>query len=110
MARNVRGWTRYTPSHSSWSDFSLKCDQATATNNGSVFQSTAPVDNYWPLHASDLRAVYGKDSSGFYKDSCVAMSQAGPLFTIGANFLDNEGNAYTVFGLRNERYRTRNFK
>jgi hypothetical protein len=108
MAHGTRGWTTYTPSVSGWANMSLKCDAFTAANNGSSYTTTPPVNNFWPLHASDLRGVYGKDGSN--KDFCVAMSPTGALFILGATFGDEFGNSYSVIGLRAERFRNSHLK
>ena len=111
MAHTKRGWSIYTsdPIPFSGVNFSLKTDATTAANNG-VSQSVAPpILNFWPLHTADLRHGYGVDAGGV-RDSCVSLGTGTPVFTLGGNFADYEGNTYTVVGLRNERFRTRDLK
>ena len=109
MPHLSRGWITYTPSVSGWANMAIKADGFTALNNGQTLYNTPPVNNFWPLHRADMRCVYGKDNTNA-KDSCVACNPAGTLFTIGATFGDEFGNSYTVYGLRNERFRTRDLK
>jgi hypothetical protein len=88
---------------------SIKASESTADNNGQTIQATPATDYFWPFHHSDLRCVYGKDSDGF-RDSCIVDDVTNALWTIGSTFDDAEGNTYTVYGRRNERYRTRDLK
>lgn len=110
MAHQARGWLVYAPTHASWASFSIKCDAQTAANNGASLAASPPLDNFWPLHHSDLRAVYGRDGSTRYTDTCIAVDPTGPLFAIGSTFHDNETNLYTTFGLKEERFRVSHFK
>ena len=109
MPHMVRGWIDYTPSTPGWATMSIKADAYTAANNGKSLTQVPAQNNFWPLKRADLRMVYGKDSTGA-RDSCVACDPAGTLFKIGATFVDEFGNSYTVYGLRQERYRTRDLK
>lgn len=110
MAHQTRGWVIYIASTSGINSCNIKADQTTATNNGATLTSTPTNMSFWPLHRNDMRAVYGVDTTGNYNDSCIALDPNGTLFSIGKNFSDNQGNQYTVNGLRTERYRTRNLK
>jgi hypothetical protein len=109
MPHSTRGWITYTPSQAGWANMSIKSDPITATNNGQTLAIVPPQNNFWPMHHSDLRCVYGKDANNV-RDSCIATDPTGTLFKIGATFIDIFGNSYTVYGLRNERYRTRDLK
>lgn len=110
MAHRTLGWITYNPSYSAFGSFSIKADQTTAGNNGVSVSSSPPFQNFWPLHRSDMRAVYGRDAAAKVNDSCVCISTANPLFALGSSFLDFFGNSYVVTGLRQERFRTRNLK
>lgn len=114
MAHAVRGWTAYTPSNTVQfgSVVQIKCDTTTVVNNpGAELNSTPLTNQFWPAHRADLRAVYGVDLTlPQYKDSCIAMLPTGALFVLGANFVDNETNLYTVNALRAEKFRIRNLK
>jgi len=109
MPHSSRGWIKYTPSVSGWGDMSIKADPYTAANNGQALTIAPPVNNFWPLHHADLRAVYGRDPGGA-RDSCVACNPTGTLYILGATFSDEFGNVYTVNGLRSERFRARDLK
>lgn len=112
MAHSQNGWMNYVSTGAPWGEaivFSLKADQQTATNNGIALFNHPPVYNFWPLHSSDLRAGYGKDSAN-HTDHCVAAGTGTPVFTLGSTFQDNKGNSYTVNSLRQERFRIRNLK
>ena len=109
MPHSTRGWIIYTPNVTGWAAMSIKADPYTAANNGQSLRSVPPNNNFWPLHRNDLRCVYGKDATNA-KDSCIATESTGTLFNIGATFNDVYGNSYTVYGLRTERYRVRDFK
>jgi len=87
----------------------IKATQQTATNNGASLTASPPVNNFWPLHHNDLRAVYGR-ASDRYKDSCIATQDDGSLFVLGATFSDEFGNSYTVSGLRQERFNVAHLK
>jgi len=111
MSHQVRGWGLYVPSTTGvyGAGVSLKMDGTTATNNGQGVLGLPPLPGaFWPGHRGDLRAVYGVN--GVYRDSCIACAPTGTLFQLGATFADNQGNSYTVNGLRAERIRFRNFK
>lgn len=109
-----RGWTIYAPSNTAQfgTSIQIKCDLVTTTNNGSGYSLTpVPGVPFWPGHRADLRCAYGVDlTNPRYKDSCIATNNVGPLYILGATFADNEGNNYTVNGLRSERFRVRNLK
>jgi hypothetical protein len=109
MPHKDNGWVDYTPSTPGWATMTIKADQYTAGNNGVSLSQTPTQNNFWPLHANDLRAVYGVDNTG-RRDSCVVLSPTSSLFNLGASFIDQFGNVYTVTGLRHERFRTRNLK
>lgn len=109
MPSITRGWCSYTPSVSGWADMSLKCDGTTASNNGAAFTTTPPVNNFWPMHRNSLRAVYGVANDGS-KDSCIALSPTGSLFALNETFQNMFGTGYTVNGLRQERFRSRELK
>ncbi len=109
MPHFQRGFIPYTPTKSGWAAMSIKADQYTAANNGATLTVSPPNDNFWPLHHGDLRAVYGLDT-GSKKDSCVATNPTGSLFVLGASFSDMFGNAYTVTGLRQERFNVAHLK
>lgn len=108
MAHSTRGWTIYNPDFVT-APMSLKCDATTASNNGTSYTNNPFYLNFWPLHPGDLRHVYGLDSTK-KTDSCVAMSRTNALFALNATFVDNEGNSYTVSGLRNERFNKSHLK
>jgi hypothetical protein len=112
MPHSTRGWTVYTSTGAPWGNgvnFSLKCDGITATNNGSAYTITAPIQNYWPLHHSDLRAGYGRDAGGA-KDSCIATNTGTQVATLGGTWQDIFGNSFTTVGIRQERFRVANLK
>ncbi len=109
------GWVQYiisTVGLNLGNPASIKVDYATAANND-TFTTLNPAAGlwFWPLHRSDMRCVYGKDSSSpVHKDSCTAIDPAGTLFKLGSTFVDLESNSYTTYGLRNERFRIRDVK
>ena len=111
MAHTKRQWSIYTsdPVPYGGVNFSVKTDATTAQNNGVTQTPTPQVLNFWPGHTADMRHGYGVDNTGV-RDSCLALGTGTQVFTIGGTFQDYEGNNYTVIGLRNERYRTRNLK
>jgi hypothetical protein len=109
MAHQTRGWVAYDPTNFGGSTFAIKADNTTAANNGTTLTPNPAVQNFWPMHRSDLRCVYGKDSSNA-RDSCIALNPTGTLFALGSTFVDSEGNSYTTYGLRSERYRVRDLK
>jgi hypothetical protein len=114
MAHQVRGWCNYIPSNSNIYNaaVAIKCDAATAANNGGAALSRAPnIQVFWPGHRSDMRAAYGVDTAApQYKDVCIALTPIGQPFNLGQSFTDSNGNVYLVNGLRAERVRLRNFK
>jgi len=100
------GWCSYTPTITLVNTpVYIKTDNQTAANNGQTAQPNPAALSFWPLHAEDLRAVYGVDALKF-KDRCTAMGSGG-LFALGQTFFDFEGNQFTVNGLRQERFRIR---
>jgi hypothetical protein len=109
MAHKTRGYIQYTPSFPGWTAMSIKVDDTTATNNGATLASAPPVNNFWPARGGDLRAVYGKDSTGA-RDHCTAVDPAGTLYALASTFVDNEGNSYTTTALRAEHIRMRDLK
>jgi hypothetical protein len=112
MAHVKNGWIIYISTGAPWGDgvqFSIKADPTTASNNGSAVVTAPPVNNFWPLHRGDMRAGYGVDSGGV-RDSCIATATFTAVFTLGQTFQDRNGNTYTVNGLRQEKFRTRDLK
>ena len=113
MAHTTRGWVNYIPSETVQygSIVSLKADSVTATNNGTSLTTTPAQYDFWPAHRSNLRYVRGIDTSApQYKDTCIALSAVGSLYTLGATFADAEGNSYNVNGLHSETFSVRNLK
>lgn len=113
MAHQSRGWLQYTSSAESpfgQVTFEIKAGAQTAINNNQIVTPAPTIANFWPSHTSDLRRVYGVESITGRRDSCVATSTGSPLYALGATFQDNEGNTYTVTGLKPEHVRTRNLK
>jgi hypothetical protein len=110
---NTRGWLNYVPSLTVQygSIVALKADDVTASNNQSSLTSFPSTYDFWPAHRSNLRYVRGVDTgSPQFKDSCIALSATGALFTLGANFSDGEDNTYQVNGLHSETFSIRNLK
>lgn len=87
----------------------LKTDLVTCANNATTALTAPTALIFWPGHYLDLRAVYGKDS-GNVKDQCTNSDPSNALFKVGATFNDYEANTYTVYGLRQERFRIRDMK
>lgn len=111
MAHQGHGWTTYTSTfYTANSQFDLKCSANTATQNASAVGAFPIHNNFWFEHRDSLRMVYGRDGNTRYTDSMVCLYIASPIASIGANFSDSNGNNYTVFGLRNERVRIREYK
>lgn len=112
MAHRTVGWVTYLPSYVAGygAAVDIKVDNQTASNNGSAVTTTPSNNRFWPGHRADMRFVYGVESSTKRKDTCVALSPSGSLFVVGSTFSDDESNSYTVIGLRQERYSTRNLK
>lgn len=112
MAHQSRGWANYTASNTGQygTICAIKCDFQTVANNASALTPAPSNNNYWPAHRSDMRAVYGADTTGRYKDICIAFLQTGSLYALGSTFADAGGNTYKTNGLRSERFRIRNLK
>lgn len=112
MAHNARGWMTYTSSNPTiyGATLSIKGDDVTAGNNFAPLLTTPAVNVYWPAHHGDLRAVYGIDTAAKVKDTCINLNSTNALYNLGASFVDQKSNSYTVNGLRAERVRFRNFK
>lgn len=110
MAHSKRGWLQYQSDPAPFGViFEIKADTTTASNNSQSLTNGPTINNFWPLHTSDLRHGYGIDA-GNVRDSCVATSTSSPVYTLGQTFQDNLSNVYTVVGLRSERFRLRDLK
>jgi hypothetical protein len=113
MAHTTRGWLNYIPSEvvQYGSIISIKADSVTATNNGATLLTAPAQYDFWPAHRSNLRYVRGIDTAApQFKDTCLALSASGALYSLGATFVDAEANSYTVNGLHSETFSVRNLK